>query len=127
MNITSDRQVAALLLTVGLTMPMAARAQDVFQGGGDVGAVLHKGAVAYDAATETYKVAGSGENVWGTADGFFFVWKKITGEVMLRVMVLGTRNVTVLTRLFGGQGAMNVNSWSPDSRRLAFVRFQYVP
>lgn len=26
-------------------------------------------------------------------------------------------------RLFGGQGTINVNSWSPDSRRLAFVGY----
>jgi len=26
-----------------------------------------------------------------------------------------------LTNLFGGQGTINVPSWSPDSRRLAFV------
>lgn len=29
----------------------------------------------------------------------------------------------VLTRLFGGQGTINVNSWAPDSRRLAFVAY----
>lgn len=27
----------------------------------------------------------------------------------------------VIAHLYGGQGTMNVNSWSPDSRRLAFV------
>jgi Tol biopolymer transport system component len=26
--------------------------------------------------------------------------------------------------LFGGQGTMNVNSWSPDSTRFAFVRYE---
>lgn len=26
--------------------------------------------------------------------------------------------------LFGGQGSINVNSWAPDSRRLAFVRYE---
>jgi TolB protein len=29
--------------------------------------------------------------------------------------------------LFGGQGTINVPSWSPDSRQLAFVSFQLVP
>lgn len=34
---------------------------------------------------------------------------------------------TPLTRvpLFGGQGTINVNSWSPDSRRLAFVSYPF--
>lgn len=31
-----------------------------------------------------------------------------------------------LVRLFGGQGTINVNSWSPDSRSLAFVRYEWV-
>jgi len=30
----------------------------------------------------------------------------------------------VLARLFGGQGTINVPSWSPDSRKLAFVSYQ---
>jgi Tol biopolymer transport system component len=47
-------------------------------------------------------------------------------EVMLRVMTLATKKIAVLTKLFGGQGTMNVNSWSPDSRRLAFVSYQYI-
>lgn len=29
-----------------------------------------------------------------------------------------------IVRLFGGQGTINVNSWSPDSRRFAFVRYE---
>lgn len=30
-----------------------------------------------------------------------------------------------LIQLFGGQGTMNVNSWSPDSRQFAFVSYRY--
>ena len=29
-----------------------------------------------------------------------------------------------LVRFFGGQGSINVNSWAPDSRRLAFVSYE---
>jgi TolB protein len=32
----------------------------------------------------------------------------------------------VLTRLFGGQGTINVPSWSPDSKSLAFVSYRLV-
>jgi Tol biopolymer transport system component len=28
---------------------------------------------------------------------------------------------TVVAYVYGGQGTMNVNSWSPDSKRIAFV------
>ena len=29
-----------------------------------------------------------------------------------------------LVSLFGGQGTINVNSWAPDSRSFAFVRYR---
>lgn len=48
-------------------------------------------------------------------------------DVMLRVMNLGTRQVDILAKLFGGQGTINVPSWSPDSQYLAFVSYQIVP
>jgi TolB protein len=48
-------------------------------------------------------------------------------DVMLRVMDLNTGKVDVLTKLFGGQGTINVSSWSPDSQYLAFVSYQIVP
>jgi len=56
--------------------------------------------------------------------------KGVTGhpadkDVMLRVMNLSDNKISVLTKLFGGQGTINVPSWSPDSRRLAFVSYQY--
>ena len=31
-----------------------------------------------------------------------------------------------LARLFGGQGTMNVPSWSPDSRQVAFVSYELI-
>jgi Tol biopolymer transport system component len=30
-----------------------------------------------------------------------------------------------IVKLFGGQGTINVNSWSPDSRHFAFVSYEY--
>jgi len=48
-------------------------------------------------------------------------------DVRLRVMDLGTRAIDELAKLFGGQGTINVNSWSPDSQSLAFVSYQIVP
>jgi len=58
--------------------------------------------------------------------------KGVTGhpenkEVMLRLMTLGAGKITILTRLFGGQGTINVPSWSPDGKRLAFVSYQLIP
>jgi Tol biopolymer transport system component len=47
-------------------------------------------------------------------------------DVMLRIMSLRETKISVLAKLFGGQGTINVPSWSPDSRRLAFVSYQLV-
>src|SRR5450755_226960 len=48
-------------------------------------------------------------------------------EVMLRLMSLADKKITVLAKLFGGQGTINVPSWSPDSTQVAFVSYMFVP
>jgi len=48
-------------------------------------------------------------------------------DVMLRLMSLADNKITVLAKLFGGQGTINVPSWSPDSKRLAFVSYMQIP
>lgn len=49
-------------------------------------------------------------------------------QVKLRLMDLRDRSVRDLTQpFFGGQGTINVPSWSPDSRRVAFVAFERKP
>jgi Tol biopolymer transport system component len=47
-------------------------------------------------------------------------------DVMLRLMSLADHKITLLAKLFGGQGTINVPSWAPDSKRLAFVSYQMV-
>jgi len=47
-------------------------------------------------------------------------------DVMLRLMSLSDKKITVLAKLFGGQGTINVPSWSPDSKSVAFVSYQFV-
>jgi len=48
-------------------------------------------------------------------------------DVMLRMMSLKDKKITVLAKLFGGQGTMNVPSWSPDGKQFAFVSYQLAP
>jgi TolB protein len=48
-------------------------------------------------------------------------------DVMLRLMSLKERKITVPAKLFGGQGTINVPSWSPDGSKLAFVSYTLVP
>jgi len=45
-------------------------------------------------------------------------------DVMLRLMPAAGGEPRVLVKLFGGQGTINVPSWSPDSKRLAFVSYR---
>jgi TolB protein len=45
-------------------------------------------------------------------------------NVEIRLMSSMGGESRVLVKLFGGQGTINVNSWSPDSRQLAFVSYQ---
>jgi len=48
-------------------------------------------------------------------------------DVMLRIMPSdGSAPPRVLTRLFGGQGTINVPSWSPDGKQIAFVSYRLV-
>ncbi|HXJ94724.1 MAG TPA: hypothetical protein VMT20_17910 [Terriglobia bacterium] len=89
--------------------------------------------------TEQEQVTSDGFNNWfphPSPDGKWLVFlsydASVTGhppnkDVMLRLMSLSSdRRITVLARLFGGQGTINVPSWSPDSQRLAFVSFHLV-
>jgi Tol biopolymer transport system component len=45
-------------------------------------------------------------------------------DVALRLMPMKGGKPRVLTTLFGGQGTINVPSWSPDSRYVAFVSYR---
>jgi hypothetical protein len=47
-------------------------------------------------------------------------------DVMLRVLSVNDGKVRVLAKLVGGKGTMDAPSWSPDSRRLAFVSYQWI-
>ena len=45
-------------------------------------------------------------------------------HVKLRIMPLAGGKPRILTALFGGQGTINVPSWSPDSKHFAFVSYR---
>jgi len=58
--------------------------------------------------------------------------KGVTGhspdkDVTLNLMSMTDKKVRVLAIVFGGQGTINVPSWSPDSTKLAFVSYEYIP
>ena len=45
-------------------------------------------------------------------------------NVVLRMMTAKGKKVKTIATLFGGQGTINVNSWAPDSRHIAFVSYR---
>ena len=47
-------------------------------------------------------------------------------DVALRIMSSSGNQPRVLTHLFGGQGTINVPSWSPDNKYIAFVSYRLV-
>jgi hypothetical protein len=63
---------------------------------------------------------------------FLSYGKEISGhppdkDVALHLMSMSDKSVHVLAKLFGGQGTINVPSWSPDSAKVAFVSYEYLP
>lgn len=55
----------------------------IFEGRTDVGETVHPGVAEYDAAKKTYTVTAAGENMWSTKDAFYFLWKKVSGDIEL--------------------------------------------
>ncbi len=45
-------------------------------------------------------------------------------DVILRLMSLSDKKIHAVAKFFGGQGTINVPSWSPDSSHIAFVSYQ---
>lgn len=44
-------------------------------------------------------------------------------DVLIRIMSPEGEDIRDVVALFGGQGSLNVNSWSPDSERFAYVEY----
>ena len=56
----------------------------IFEGHGDVGdGAARRAPSTFDAATQSYTVTGSGENMWFAKDAFHFAWKKVSGDCPL--------------------------------------------
>lgn len=80
-------ELAVLLCLVYLLSSTAVWCQEtplgLFEGHSDVGAVGVPGSVTYDAGSQSYLVAGGGENMWFAEDALHFVWKRVAGDVTL--------------------------------------------
>ena len=64
--------------------------------GGDVGSVGASGSSGYTSGV--YTVHGSGADIWGTADGAYFVRQQITGDCDIRARVASLSNTHVAAK-----------------------------
>jgi TolB protein len=79
-RILSTSFLAAIIVACLASNGLGDSKLGIFEGGGDIGTVLHAGSVTFDGASGKYTLAGSGENMWSTKDAFQFVWKKASGD-----------------------------------------------
>jgi TolB protein len=110
-----ERIILITLLSAGW-LSAAEPAMGVFTAHEDVGITPKSGSMRYDAASGDYVVTGGGANIWGTADAFHFVWKRISGDFAI------SADVRFLSE--GGQkhrkgGFMIRQSLAPDSANIS--------
>jgi len=55
----------------------------IFEGATDVGVTPRAGFSEHFESSHKYRVTGGGANIWGAADAFQFVWRRISGDVTL--------------------------------------------
>lgn len=82
---------AALSIAAG-AMRLQTNDLGIFTNESSVGQTPPGSKAHYDATTGEYRITGGGENVWGTTDAFYFVWKKASGNLSLTadVQFVGT-------------------------------------
>src|SRR5258708_14310138 len=66
-----------------LALCCAAQPSPTFDITGDVGDTPQKGKLEFDGNTGEYRVTGGGANIWAATDAFYFVSKKLSGNVAL--------------------------------------------
>jgi TolB protein len=55
----------------------------IFTNEGSVGQTPPGCKALYDASKGEYRITGGGANVWAASDSFYFVWKRVSGDVTL--------------------------------------------
>ena len=67
-----------------------------FEAQDDVGVVGHHGYLDFDAPHHRYSVTSAGKDIFGHADAFHFVWRKMSGDVTIKatITLLGDKKDT---------------------------------
>ena len=72
-----------LALGAGARMMQPANDLGIFTAESSIGQTPPGCAAHYDTAKGEYRITGGGQNIWGTGDDFYFVWKKMSGDISL--------------------------------------------
>lgn len=77
-----------ILSSIILFIPIMTFSQNgqlgIFEGSKDIGTVNIPGFTKYDPEMQSYRIGGSGENMWSANDEFHFAWKVMEGDFFLR-------------------------------------------
>lgn len=78
--------VLTLFFSAILSTPLLAQegSLGLFDAEADIGSVGQPGSSAYDTDTQTYTLVGSGANMWFTEDEFYYLYKQVSGNFILR-------------------------------------------
>lgn len=77
------RSLAVFLLAAGCAMAQTGP----FAGSADVGSVGAKGSTSWDQASQSYRLASTGANIWANEDGFHYAYKQAAGDVSISTVV----------------------------------------
>jgi hypothetical protein len=72
----------AIVMVLGVTLALSqTNSLGIFTNEGSVGQTPAGCKTEYDASKGEYRITGGGANMWGATDAFYFVWKKVSGDV----------------------------------------------
>lgn len=71
-----------MALAVAAAVPQTS-SLGIFTNEGSVGQTPPGVKAQYDPSKGEYRITGGGANMWGATDAFYFVWKKVSGDVTL--------------------------------------------
>lgn len=74
-----------LFFILQLIAGMIMGSQVGFEGKTNVGKIKLPGSFQYDAGKNIYTITGSGENMWGHADAFYYAWNKVEGDLSMKM------------------------------------------
>jgi TolB protein len=73
-----------IFMALGVVAALPQRnALGIFTNEGSVGQTPPGGKAVYDQSKGEYRITGGGANMWAASDAFYFVWKKVSGDVAL--------------------------------------------